>query len=88
MNTTSVTIQVTQRNGKKFFTSVTGLADDLDKEKIVTHLKKTYKCNGFIVNSDVFGEVIMLTGDHKDSVYRFLLDQEICIKDEIILKGI
>jgi len=88
MNATSVTIQVTQRNGKKFFTSVTGLAEDLDKEKIVSYLKKTYKCNGFIVNSDTFGEVVMLTGDHKDRVYRFLLDEQICIKDEIILKGI
>jgi len=88
MNKNSVTIQVTQRNGKKFYTSITGLADDLDKLKIVTHLKKSLRCNGFIANSDILGEIIMLTGNHKDYVNSFLLDEEICRNDEIIIKGI
>ena len=40
MSLQQVTIQVLQRNGRKFFTSIIGLPDDLDKEKIVHHLKK------------------------------------------------
>lgn len=88
MSLQQVTIQVLQRNGRKFFTSIIGLPDDLDKEKIVHHLKKTYKCNGFITKNAEFGEIITLTGDHKESVYRFFIDEEICVKEEIIIKGL
>ena len=88
MNAKSVTIQLAQRTGRKYFTSITGLADDLDKPKILSHFKKTYKCNGFIVSNDVLGEVITLTGDQKENVYRFLIDEKVCIKEEIVLRGI
>lgn len=88
MNLQPVTIQVLQRTGRKFFTSIIGLADDLDKEKIVSYLKKTYKCNGFIVDNAEFGEIITLFGDQKENVYQFLIKEQICAKDEIILKGL
>jgi translation initiation factor 1 len=44
----NITIQTQQRNGKKSTTSVVGLAEDLDLKKILSYLKKTYQCNGFI----------------------------------------
>lgn len=83
-----LTIQVIQRNGKKTTTSIVGLAEDLDSEKIMSYLKKKLKCNGFISNDPVHGEIISLTGNHKEQVYQFLVSEQIYKTDEIVIKGI
>lgn len=84
----TVTISVQKRNGRQCITTITGLADDLDLKKILSYLKKTYNCNGSIIKDEQFGEVITLTGDQKENVYNFLINEEINKKDEIIIKGI
>ena len=84
MDTNPVTIQVQKRSGTKYITSIVGLADDLDIEKIMAHLKKTYKCNGFISDDPKNGKVITLTGDQKENVYHFLINEQIYKKNEIL----
>jgi translation initiation factor 1 len=84
----TVTISVQKRNGRQCITNVSGMADDLDLKKILSYLKKTYNCNGSIIKDAQFGEVITLTGDQKENVYNFLINEEINKKDEIIVKGI
>jgi len=86
--TTKVTITVERRNGKKCITNVMGLADDLDLKKIMSYLKKKHNCSGSIIKDDVHGDIMSLTGDQKENIYHFLIDQEICCKDDIILKGV
>ena len=49
-----VTICVQKRNGRKCITTITGMADDLDLKKIVSHVKKTYSCNGSIIKDDKY----------------------------------
>ena len=88
MDTKPVTIQVQERSGSKYHTSIIGLASDLDIEKIMAYLKKKYKCNGFISNDLKSGEVITLTGDQKENVYRFLVSQQIYKKEEILTRGL
>jgi translation initiation factor SUI1 len=83
-----VIIQVVQRNGKKSTTSVIGLATDLDLKKIISHLKKTYKCNGFIANDPKLGEIITLTGDQRENVFKFLVDEQINKAGDITIKGV
>ena len=83
-----VTISVQKRNGRQCITNISGMADDLDLKKIISYLKKTYNCNGSIIKDTQFGEVITLTGDQKENVYNFLINEEINKKDEIIVKGI
>jgi len=83
-----VTISVQQRNGRKSITSISGMAEDLDLKKILSYVKKTYNCNGSIVKNDKLGLIITLSGDQKDNMYNFLIDEEINKKDEIILKGV
>lgn len=83
-----VTISVRQRNGRKCITTITGMAEDLDLKKIVSYVKKTYNCNGSIVKNEEFGEIIILSGDQKDNIYKFLIDEEICEKDDIMIKGV
>ena len=57
---TKVHIRVQQRNGRKCITTVQGLADDLDILKITRALKKTFKCNGSVVQDEELGEVIQV----------------------------
>lgn len=83
-----VTIRVQQRNGKKCLTIITGIAEDLDTDKILKYLKKKYSCNGYITDDEKFGEVITLSGDQKENVYNFFIKEEIYKKDCIIIKGV
>lgn len=43
-------MRVQQRSGRKCITTIQGLADDLDVNKIARALKKTFKCNGTVAN--------------------------------------
>ena len=82
-----VTISLQQRNGKKWITFVIGIMKDLDLKKILSYIKKTYSCNGSIVNDEKYGKVMSFTGDQMKNIYDFLIKEEINKKDEIILKG-
>lgn len=86
--TSKVTISVERRNGKKCITNVIGMADDLDLSKISSYLKKKHNCNGSILKDEKYGEVISLSGDQKENVYNFLIDEKIYKKEDIIIKGI
>jgi translation initiation factor SUI1 len=83
-----VTISLEKRNGKKCITNVIGMAEELDLKKILSYLKKKHNCNGSIVNDEKYGEVMLFSGDQKENIYNFLIDEEIYKKDDIIVKGI
>jgi translation initiation factor 1 len=88
MNNNKITISVSNRTGKKLQTFVYGFANDLDLPKILRYFKKTFNCTGSIENSQEFGEVIKLTGDHKKPVLVFLIKEEICKTEDITIKGL
>ena len=69
---TKVHIRVQQRNGRKCITTVQGLADDLDILKITRALKKTFKCNGSVVQDEELGEVIQV--HYLSLLYCYLLN--------------
>lgn len=87
-STSKVTISVEKRNGKKCLTNVINMADDLDLPKILSYLKKTYSCNGSIIKDEKHGEVMTFTGDQKENIYKFLIEEKIYNKEDIIIKGI
>lgn len=82
-----VHIRIQVRNRKKCITTVQGLAQDLDLKKILKALKKSFKCNGAIVNDEVAGEIIQLQGDNRTGIVEFLVSEEIVGKDSIVLHG-
>lgn len=88
MFTKKVTIYVSKRNGKKCTTNVVGMTDDLDLKKILSFLKKTYNCNGSIIKDNKYGNVITFTGDQKEHIYNFLVNEEIYKNEDIVIKGI
>lgn len=51
-------IRIQQRNGRKTLTTVQGIAPEYDKKKIVRACKKTFACNGTVVDHPEYGEVI------------------------------
>lgn len=82
-----VTISVFARNGKKYTTTVIGMAEDLDLPKILSHIKKTFNCNGSIIKNEKYGEVMSFTGNQKENIYNFLIKEEIYNKEDIIVIG-
>jgi translation initiation factor 1 len=82
-----VHVRVQQRSGRKCITTVAGLADDLDIKRICKAFKKNFSCNGAVQKDEDVGEVIQLSGDQRTNVKSFLVDQEICLADSIVLHG-
>jgi translation initiation factor SUI1 len=83
-----ITLTVSNRTGKKLQTFLYGLGPEFDLEKIIKHFKKAFSCTGSIEKSEEFGEVIKLTGDQRKKIFDFLINEEICSKSDIILKGL
>ncbi len=81
---TVVHIRIQQRNGRKSITIVEELASDLDLKRILRAFKRNFKCNGSIVND---GTVIQLTGDQRQNVLKFLIDQELCLRERVAIHG-
>mmetsp|Transcript_23133 Transcript_23133/g.32405 ORF Transcript_23133/g.32405 Transcript_23133/m.32405 type:complete len:108 (-) Transcript_23133:177-500(-) len=86
-STDKVHVRVQQRNGRKCITTVAGLADDLDIKRICKAFKKNFSCNGAVQKDEDSGEVIQLSGDQRTNVKEFLVDQEICHADTVVLHG-
>ena len=84
-----VHIRVQIRNRKKCITTVQGLADDLDLHRILKALKKSFKCNGAVVNDEKggYGEILQLQGDHRAGIVDFLVSEEILPKEMIVVHG-
>mmetsp|Transcript_1370 Transcript_1370/g.3003 ORF Transcript_1370/g.3003 Transcript_1370/m.3003 type:complete len:110 (+) Transcript_1370:103-432(+) len=82
-----VHVRVQQRNGRKCITTVAGLADDLDIKRICKAFKKNFSCNGAVQKDEEVGEVIQLSGDQRTNVKDFLVDQEICHSESVVLHG-
>ena len=80
-------IRVQQRNGRKTLTTIQGIPVDLDQKKMVKYFKKEFACNGTIVKDTDDMEIIQLSGDQREKVKQFLVDQEICQSDEVKVHG-
>jgi translation initiation factor 1 len=80
-------VRVQQRNGRKCITTVAGLADDLDAKRICKAFKKNFSCNGAVQKDEEVGDVIQLSGDQRTNVKQFLVDQEICHGENVVLHG-
>ena len=83
----SVHIRNQQRNGRKSITTISGLENDLDLEKILKYMRKIFSTNGTIIQDDEIGDIIQLQGDCRFDAFDFLVKYNICNKDEIKVHG-
>lgn len=81
-------LRVQQRNAKKRITTIQGLSEDLNLKQIVKYMKKTYSCNGAIINHVDYGKIIQLSGDQRGLVKKSLIEQEIVTEAQIKIHGI
>eukprot|EP00416_Gambierdiscus_australes_P035499 CAMPEP_0171096804 /NCGR_PEP_ID=MMETSP0766_2-20121228/45989_1 /TAXON_ID=439317 /ORGANISM="Gambierdiscus australes, Strain CAWD 149" /LENGTH=114 /DNA_ID=CAMNT_0011555871 /DNA_START=74 /DNA_END=418 /DNA_ORIENTATION=- len=94
-----VHIRMQQRNGKKSWTTVEGIPlrvdlptsgqqVDVDFNKILRALKKTFKTNGTLKRSEEHGVVIQLQGDIRKEVAEFLLNAPALVgKEQVMIHG-
>lgn len=80
-------IRIQQRNGRKSITTVQGLAPDLNLKLILKTWKKSFTCNGAIVEDEEHGKIIQLQGDQRTNVRDFLVNEEINRKEDIVVHG-
>ena len=74
-------VRIQQRNGRKCWTLIEGLAEDLDLKKILRALKKEFQTNGTVLDTDTHGKVIQLQGDHRERVKQFFTRYKIWEED-------
>jgi translation initiation factor 1 len=86
-NSCPVHIRIQSRNRRKCVLTVQGLDDDLDLKKICKYLRKNLQCNGAVVSDKEYGDIIQLQGDHRAVVKKFLVDNEICLENQVIVHG-
>jgi translation initiation factor 1 len=82
-----VHIRVQQRTARKYITSIQGLADDLDENKIAKAIRNQLNCRGSVLNDEKFGQIIAFSGDKRQQVRQFLIDNDICYEDQIVVHG-
>jgi translation initiation factor 1 len=83
-----VHIRLQQRNGRKSLTTIQGLDEKLDLNKLTKAFKKEFCCNGCVVENKELGRIIQLQGDQREKVKDFLTDEEIASKKMIKVHGI
>lgn len=79
-------IRVQQRTGRKSITTVSGLPA-LNFKKLISEIKKRFACNGSIQDDKEHGTVLQLQGDQRDSIQRFLVEENIVGQDMIRVHG-
>ncbi|XP_036783114.1 eukaryotic translation initiation factor 1-like [Manis pentadactyla] len=67
-------IRTQQRNGRKILTTVQGIADDYNKNKLVKAFKKKCACNGTVTEHPEYEEVSQLQGDQHRNIHPFLVE--------------
>jgi len=83
-----INISVQKRNGRKMTTIITGIDDDIDLPRVLSHIKKKFSCNGSVKKDKNDEYYIQLSGDKKNEMYDFLIQHEIGDDDNIIFHGI
>jgi translation initiation factor 1 len=81
-----IDIWIKRRGGRSYITTIEGLNDNLDIDKISEHLRKTLGC-GSCVKKGLNGKYIQLQGDHRQFIKDFLIEQQIANKEDIKIHG-
>lgn len=89
INREVVHIRVQKRSGRKHVTTITGLGQDLDFVRLLKALKKNFQCIGSLdIQNDDFVVAMRLSGDQRNNVKDFLLQEQIILSEnDIIIHG-
>lgn len=77
-----VDVELSARTTRKSITTIKGLSDAINKEKLAGKWKKMFCCRVTVKGGD-----IELSGDHRDEIIQYLLEMEIVTKSQIRKHG-
>jgi len=77
-----------QRNGRKCITTLQGLDERLDFERMKQEFKRRWGCNGTVITDPEAGTVIQLQGDQREHLTEFLLGEKLAKPDQIKTHGL
>lgn len=83
-----VHIRLQQRNGRKCITTVAGLDDKLDLQKLTKAFKRSLCCNGCVIENKELGKIIQLQGDQRTKVKAALAQEKIAKSSNIKVHGV
>lgn len=72
----------TQNMGRKWVTTIDGLDEDLDLERIAKAMKKSLHCATTVIKNKEDQEVIQLQGNHADVLKQWLIEMQILTEKE------
>ncbi|ELR12384.1 protein translation factor, putative [Acanthamoeba castellanii str. Neff] len=81
-----VHLRIQKRNGKKSVTTIQGIPKK-HIEKVLKALRKQLCCNGTVIESEEYGQVIQLQGDQREKVKEFIIGKGIVSQNAIKVHG-
>ena len=82
-----VHVRIQKRNGRKCITIVEGLPRNFKFKKFISAIKHKFCCNGTIVEDENLGKIVQVSGDQRDNISDFLLEECIVTKDTLKKHG-
>jgi translation initiation factor 1 len=83
-------VRISQQ-GRRFLTTIEGLDDDLDQNRIAKHMAKAFSCACTVQKDKEGNEIIQIQGDHRLAVRDWLVMQEVITskeaKERLVLHG-
>ncbi|XP_045442284.1 eukaryotic translation initiation factor 1-like [Pipistrellus kuhlii] len=81
-------IRIQQRNGRKTLTTVQGIADDYDQNKLVKAFRKKFAGNGTVIEHPEYGEAIQLQYDQRQNICQFLVETALAKDHQLKVPGL
>jgi translation initiation factor 1 len=82
----------TQQMGKKWLTTIEGLDDDLDLERIARAMKKSLHCAASVERDKNDLEIIKLQGNQRDLIREWLVSSDVITekeaKERLVVHGV
>ena len=85
---TDVVIRIQQRNGRKSITTVQGLFEKLDFDRLAKEFRKRWGCASIVIDSESSGSIIQLQGDQREKLRQFFLDEQLVWPEQLKILGI
>ena len=84
-NSSKVHLRIQKRSGRKYITIVEGLSAEIDSKKLLKLLRKELNCNGSIQKDSEDNAIIQLTGDQRETVAKFFVENKVVESKECII---
>ena len=83
-----VHVRFQQRTGRKGITTVQGLNQKLNFNKLNKQFKKQWGCAGIVIETEDVGKVIQLQGDQRQHLVEFITNEKLANKESIKVFGL